>query len=129
MQNAQFEALSQAGTGFMPGTIRILHDLYERGYQENIIPRFDHFSVHSGKTRMYAEDFRVDAIYRVENTSDPDDQAILFALSSDSLHLKGVYVDSYGLYHDELSQEILARLCCHRGETPSLPSANDKLPA
>jgi hypothetical protein len=83
----------------------------KRGYWQNIVPCFDHFSVNSDEIKMYANDFSVDEIVRFENTSDPDDQAILYAISAKALGVKGVYVDSYGLYHDSLSPEILSALC------------------
>lgn len=85
----------------------------KRGYDKNIVPRFDHFEVNSGAEKLFPQDFVVDEVFRFENASDPDDQAIVYAISSPSHHLKGVFMESYGIYQEELSREMLERLKKH----------------
>lgn len=88
-------------------TIRTLQD---EGYTENLVPRYDHFEFRSGKFSLEPDELVIDDIIRFENTSDPDDQSILYAISCPHLGVKGLYVDSYGAYHDELSDKMLASL-------------------
>ena len=83
------------------------------GYTENLTPRFDHFECQNGSIKMYPENFEIDEVERFENTSDPNDQSILYALSSVGLGIKGLYVDSYGAYHDDLSPLILEKFKSH----------------
>lgn len=87
--------------------------LVNLGYTENLVPCFDHLSCRMEKIQLYPKDFHVDAIIRFENSSDPDDQSILYAISSTCSQLKGLYVDSYGIYHDELSHEMIECLVDH----------------
>ena len=103
----------KAGTGFMMPLVEELHRLKEDGYTENLIPCFDHLSCRSGEIEMKPDEFNVDAIFRFENTSDPDDQSIAYAISCPKAGIKGVYVESYGLYHDELSPEMMEKLKEH----------------
>lgn len=85
-------------------------DLENAGYEENLSADFDHFSCRVGQIELYPGDFEIDKVVRFENSSDPDDQAILYAISSEKKGIKGLFVESYGLYHEELSQDILDKL-------------------
>lgn len=100
----------EAGTGFMSGPAEILKTLERGGYSENIVPHFDHFEARSGALKLYPENFEVDELIRYESTSDPDDQAVIYAISSREHQLKGAYVEAYGIYQDELSGRMLKKL-------------------
>lgn len=97
----------KAGTGMMMTLVQGIRELRDRGYKDDLVPHYDHFSACSGKIMIYARDIIVDDILRFENSSDPGDTSILYALSDRAGHIKGLYVDSYGTYHDDLSPEIL----------------------
>lgn len=98
----------QAGTGFMACLSDAIRDFEKKGYSANLVAEYDHFR--SQQISIYPEDFYVDQIVRFENSSDPDDQSILYAISSQEYSLKGLYVESYGLYHDSLSSPMLERI-------------------
>lgn len=87
-----------------------IHKWEQRGYTENLVPRRDHFAVRSGEVEIFPKEFVVDKVVRFDNSSDPDDQAILYAISVPTKNIKGIYVDSYGSYHDDLSSEMLKRI-------------------
>lgn len=89
-----------------------LRELERRGYTESLVPRFDHLELHDGRERLAPHEFEVDEIFRFENTSDPDDQAILYAISARGV--KGTFLESYGLYHEEMSPAMIDRLGRHR---------------
>lgn len=97
----------KAGTGFMVPVNEDILQLEKQGYSENLIPRFDHLECDSGSIKLYPDEFAVDEIIRFENSSDPDDQSIVYAISSAKGGVKGIYTESYGAYHDELSDEML----------------------
>lgn len=46
------------------------------------------------------DDFQIDKVYRFEGASNPDDQAILYAISSPNFKLKGTLVNGYGMSND-----------------------------
>jgi len=56
------------------------------------------------------EDLRVDRQYRFEGVSDPDDQAIVFALSSSDGRIRGTYTAAYGPASLPRDAEVLRRL-------------------
>lgn len=103
----------RAGTGFMLQPLEALKEFERDGYDKNLVARYDHFELDSGAERAGPEDFEVDEIVRFENTSDPDDQSILYAISSRH-GWKGLYLESYGLYHEDFSTEMLEKLSRHR---------------
>lgn len=115
MKNETSPDSSKAGTGHMLQLAPTIKILQNDGYTENLVPRFDHFECHSREYLIYAGDITVDHVIRFENTSDPDDQSILYAISDNKQKLKGLYIDSYGLYHDDLSQPMIKALsvCPH----------------
>lgn len=104
----------KAGTGFMLQPGEAIAQLEREGYSCNIVARYDHFEIDCGKECLFPADFQVDEMQRFENSSDPDDQSILYAISCPSRHLKGLYLESYGVYHEDLSREMLGRLCDHQ---------------
>jgi hypothetical protein len=58
---------------------------------------------------VHPEDFTVEEFYRFEGMSNPDDNSVLFAISSDD-GIKGTLVDAYGVYADNLTPEMSVRL-------------------
>ncbi len=113
MLDAKSENVLEAGTGFMMPLVDALHKLQSKGYVENLTPKFDHFECRSGEIKVYPDDMLIDHVYRFENTSDPDDQSIAYAVSCPKAGIKGVYVESYGLYHEELSEEMIQKFKDH----------------
>lgn len=119
--NAEIAKLmNQAGTGFMPSLSGVINEYAKKGYVENLVPHFDHFECRDGAVKLYLNEIHIDDMMRFENTSDPDDQAILYAISSGPNDLKGLYVDSYGLYHDDLAPEIIRFLRVVGKKAPKL---------
>lgn len=100
----------QAGTGFMMCLTDAIRYLNNIGYTENLGAAYDHISARSGLIKLYPHEIIIDEIFRFENSSDPDDQSILYAISSNKRGIKGLYVDSYGVYHDELSSKLLEQI-------------------
>jgi hypothetical protein len=59
--------------------------------------------------QLYPEDFVIDKFYRFEGASNPDDSAIVYAISSKD-GLKGTLVDAYGVYSDTLTNDMIKKL-------------------
>jgi hypothetical protein len=61
--------------------------------------------------RVHApEDLIVDEIVRFEGESDPDDEAVLFALRSRDDRVRGTFVAAYGPGADPVSAGLIRRL-------------------
>ena len=61
------------------------------------------------KIEIRPEDFKVDKIYRFEGMSSTDDNSILYAISSKK-ELKGLLVDAYGFYAENISEAMRKKL-------------------
>lgn len=103
----------KAGTGFMESVSEAVAYFEKQGYDKNISLRFDHLEVNNGQEKIFSDEFEVDEIFRFENTSDPDDQAVVYAISSPLHNLKGVFLESYGIYQEEISKSMIERLKKH----------------
>jgi hypothetical protein len=61
--------------------------------------------------RVYdPESLVIEEVVRFEGESDPDDEAVVFALSSGSYGTRGTYVVTYGTYVDPIDAEMMRRL-------------------
>lgn len=60
------------------------------------------------------DDFIIDKVYRFEGESNPEDQSILYAISSAKFGVKGVLVNGYGISSDGATNALLEKL-----KTPS----------
>lgn len=107
-------SMKTAGTGAMKALKDSMAELHKKGYTANLDLCYDHFSAGSGDIILQADEIFFDDVIRFENSSDPDDQSILYVVSVPGTNLKGLYAESYGLYHDDLSQSMIRRLQeCH----------------
>jgi len=61
------------------------------------------------KIEIRPEDFKVDKIYRFEGMSSTDDNSILYAISSKN-GIKGLLVDAYGVYAENISEAMRKKL-------------------
>lgn len=87
-----------------------INDLRKQGYTEDFNLRTDCLECQGGKFRLFTNEFKIDKYYRFEGESNPSDNAILYAISSDHYALKGVLVNGYGIYSDELTDEMTKKL-------------------
>lgn len=55
------------------------------------------------------EQFNVDEVYRFEESSNPDDSCVVYAISSYS-GMKGTLIDSYGVYADYMTFDMARNL-------------------
>lgn len=100
----------KAGTGFMQNLTEAIRKLEEAHYKENLVACYDHFECQVGKVKIFPEDFVIDKVMRFENTSDPDDQSVLYAITAPQKDIKGIYIESYGTYHESFSEPMLKHL-------------------
>ena len=60
--------------------------------------------------QLYPEDFTIDEYYRFEGASDPADNSIVYAISPNDSSVKGVLVDAYGVYAENITPEMARKL-------------------
>ena len=86
-----------------------LNTLKEEGYVLDFNLKPDCVECKSPDIKLHPDDFVIDKFYRFEGASNPDDNAILYAISSKD-GLKGTMIDAYGVYADSLTTEMISKL-------------------
>lgn len=83
--------------------------LKEEGYTLDFNLKPDCVECRTANLKLYPEDFVIDKFFRFEGASNPDDSAIVYAISSKE-GLKGTLIDAYGVYADSLTNEMVEKL-------------------
>jgi hypothetical protein len=86
-----------------------INGLQKRGYTYDFNLKREHIECHSLKLKLHPEDFEVDEVYRFEGMSSTDDNSVLYGISSKK-GLKGVLVDAYGVYAENISEAMRKKL-------------------
>lgn len=87
-----------------------LNSLKKRGYTENLNLKPFCIECPSLALQFYPEDFTIDEYYRFEGNSDPVDNSIVYAISANDNRVKGVLVDAYGVYAENITPEMARKL-------------------
>ena len=89
-----------------------VNDLIKRGYTENFIKEEgkECFVCNSPSICLPPEYYTIDEVHRFEGTTDPADEMIVFAISSERLLIKGIVVNAYGVYGDTETSRIVQDL-------------------
>ena len=87
-----------------------INGLRKQGYVLDFNIRRDHLICHQTQTILSPDDFEIDKIYRFEGESNPDDESILYAISSPKYGVKGLLVNGYCISADDISEELIAKL-------------------
>lgn len=86
-----------------------VNDLQKKGYTHDFNLKPHCLECVSLKLEMRPEDFNVDRIYRFEGMSSTDDNSIVYAISSPQ-GIKGILVDAYGVYAENISEQMRKKL-------------------
>jgi len=114
MDLSTIKKIKKQNTEEMSTLTKTIKEFQLKGYTENLTADFDHFHYGPDKIELYPHEIFFDEVIRFENLADPDDQSILYAISVPSKNTKGIYIDSYGLHHDSLSNSLIERMkFCH----------------
>jgi hypothetical protein len=89
------------------------NDLKKRGYTVDLNLKADCVECPAQNLQLYPEDFTIDEFYRFEGMSNPSDNSIVYAISSTS-GIKGVLVDAYGMYAENLTDAMIRKLRVNR---------------
>ena len=81
----------------------------EEGYEHDFNLLDEEIELKAKDETFGVEDFDVDKVLRFEGMSNPDDNAILYAITT-SKGYKGVLVDGYGVSSGQVSKEMTKKL-------------------
>lgn len=96
------------------GTVsETINALKKEGYTLDFNIKDDCLVCHKTYTVLSPDDFEIDKVFRFEGVSNPDDEAIVYAISSQNLKTKGTLVNGYGIYADEATTALIEKLKTH----------------
>jgi hypothetical protein len=81
-----------------------VNDLKKRGYTIDFNLGFN--GIQSHKTPV---SFEITEVYRFESSTDPDDEAVVYAIESHDGY-KGTLVNGYGISADPVNDEMISKL-------------------
>jgi hypothetical protein len=84
--------------------------LKQQGYTEDFNLKENCLECIAGRKELLLHEFNIDKSFRFDVDEDPSDQAMLYAISSTMHNLKGLLVNGYGIYSDNVSNEMLEKL-------------------
>ncbi len=85
----------------------VINDLQKEGYTIDFNLKENCPECHGNYLRLHPEDFIIDKYYRFEGISDPEDEAVVYAISSLKHNLNGVLVNGYGISSDPLTEDMI----------------------
>ena len=99
--NISYETVSEA-----------INDLKSRSYTKDFSIKPDQDCLICNKTSicLSPKEFKIDEIHRFEGYTDPGDQMVVYAISSQIHKIKGFVVNAFGIYADDKTSEIIELL-------------------
>ncbi len=86
-----------------------INGLQQRGYTYDFNLKSHSLECSSLDLEIHPEDFDVDEMYRFEGMSSTDDNSIVYAISSEN-GIRGILVDAYGVYAENISEAMRKKL-------------------
>lgn len=89
-----------------------VNDLQKRGYTYDFLLPSDKECIYCNQEslELSADEFIIDEIYRFEAMSNPDDESIVFAISSKKHSIKGLVINSFGADFSYRSSKLVEEL-------------------
>ncbi len=90
-----------------------INGLVKLGYIHDFNIHEECIVCHQANVKLSPTDFQIDKVYRFEGESNPDDNSILYVISSPSYKLKGTLVNGYGISSDDETSKVIEKLETH----------------
>ncbi|MBC8172671.1 MAG: phosphoribosylpyrophosphate synthetase [Chitinophagales bacterium] len=85
-------------------------DLRKKGYTLDYASKEHCIECEQDGHTLSPEKFVIDDAFRFEEDSDPENQSVLYAISSLDGKNKGLMINAYGIYADTLSNDMIGKL-------------------
>ena len=90
-----------------------VNDLQRRGYTDDLVLAEKCLVCDARGLSLDPAQFEIDEFHRFEGMSDPEDQSIVYAISSKDNTIKGILVNAYGPDASSMTQEMVRKLATH----------------
>ncbi len=87
-----------------------INALGKEGYTEDFNLKHDWIEFSDKDHKILYNEFHIDKYFRFEGNTDPADECILYAITSEKYDIKGVLVNGYGISSEVISNEMLEKL-------------------
>ncbi len=105
-----------------------LNELKKQGYTIDFNIHSECLVCHQTNIVLQPEEFQIDMVYRFEGASDPDDQSIVYAISSPKFNVKGSLVNGYGIFAEEMPSKLIEKLQTHAAPHSTKEKSIDATP-
>ncbi|WP_316847190.1 phosphoribosylpyrophosphate synthetase [Pedobacter psychrodurus] len=96
--------------GEMTSLSEVINALAEQGYTVDFNLKSSQINGGENPIQEFPEQFLIDKHYRFEGESDPDDEAIVYAISSIDGKIRGIFVNGYGTSSENFGEEVIKQL-------------------
>ena len=90
-----------------------VNDLQRRGYVDQLTLAENCVICDAQGLTLDPDVFEIDEFHRFEGNSDPEDQSIVYAISSSANKIKGLLISAYGPDANSLTQAMVRKLATH----------------
>lgn len=93
--------------------IEAIDGLRDEGYTEDFNLQQDCLvfdDEHKVIYKVTSDEFVVDKYYRFEDDTDPSNQSIIYAISSQKYLVKGILINGYGIYAEPATNDMIEKL-------------------
>lgn len=91
-----------------------INELVKLGYTANFNLKGDAIESKEHDISIHPDDFEIDEIHRFDGMTDPEDESILYVITSEKHAMKGLLVNAFGMYAETFSAELAAKLHLHK---------------
>lgn len=111
------------------GTVsETINGLMKSGYALDFNSTDECIVCHQTNIILSPEEFQIDKVYRFEGASNPDDEAVIYAISSAKFGIKGILVNGYGVSADDTSSKLIEKLQTNNPHSIMENKSNDATP-
>lgn len=89
--------------------VEAVKELKQRGYSIDFNLEPGRLVCHRTPLSLSPADFKITEVYRFEGNSDPDDEAVVYAIESTNGQ-KGLLVTGYGISAEGVGEEMIKKL-------------------
>ena len=93
--------------------VAALEGLKARGYTLDFNIAFDNIICRQNDICLNPNEFEITEVHRFEGQTNPDDQDVVYGVTSLDGSIKGSITSAYGMYADGLSTEMIRKLSKH----------------
>jgi hypothetical protein len=90
-----------------------VNDLQKRGYTYDLQAGGHCLVCDSKGVSLDPQEFHIDEFHRFEGFTNPEDQSIVYAISSEKHDVKGILVSAYGPDANSMTQDMVRKLAMH----------------